>query len=321
MMSIHYIAYAMIALGVFTFYMAVMNMFRTRRSRAQTYYQTTVSPVSEIEELLDQEASDLARWCEKILSKFKRDSILLPKLRKSAARKLMMAGITSPNAIIYFLFFKRFLQPILLLIGIFFSFRVLHVEGTIDFLLYCLLALAFLVTGIKGADMYVSNARQKRVQLLTYSFPEIMDLLLVCIESGLGVDAALNRVCKELRHLYPSMIAELDRTRLELTMLGDRVQALQNLADRTDTLPFKTLASALIQTEKFGTSLVDTLRVLSEEERLTRLYEAEQKAARIPVLITIPLILFIMPAFMLIILGPPFAQYMEQQQGVSVESR
>ena len=139
----------------------------------------------------------------------------------------------------------------------------------------------------------------------------------MCIEAGLGLDAAFNRVCKELREMHPEVIAELDRTRLELTMLGDRVVALQNLAERTGTISFRTLVSSLIQTEKFGTSLVDTLRVLSEEQRITRLYSAEQKAARIPVLITIPLILFIMPAFIMIILGPPIVKTMNQMNGVA----
>ena len=138
----------------------------------------------------------------------------------------------------------------------------------------------------------------------------MLDLMLVCIESGLGLDAALNRVCKEMRSMYPPLVAELDRTRLELTMLGDRVIALQNLADRTEITPFRTLVSSLIQTEKFGTSLVETLRVLAEEIRTTRLFSAEQKAARIPVLITIPLILCILPAFIMIIIAPPLVKVM-----------
>jgi tight adherence protein C len=158
--------------------------------------------------------------------------------------------------------------------------------------------------------MYVGNLKKKRQQVLLNSFPETLDLLLVCIEAGLGLDAALSRVCRELRGMHPDVVAEFDRTRLELTMLNDRTRALQNLGDRTEVVPFKSLVSSLIQTEQFGTSLVDTLRVLAEEQRLTRLYTAEQKAARIPVLITIPLILFIMPAFIMIIIGPPIIRVM-----------
>ena len=134
---------------------------------------------------------------------------------------------------------------------------------------------------------------------------------MVCVESGLALDAALARVCKELDKAYPHITKELNQTRVELSLLNDRPKALMNLAERTNLIPFRSLVAALIQTEKFGTSLTDTLRVLSEDYRLTRLMNAEQKAGRLPALITIPLILLLMPAFVIVILAPPFIKVSE----------
>ena len=160
------------------------------------------------------------------------------------------------------------------------------------------------ILGIMGPDMYLRNAREKREKILTRSFPDALDLLLVCVESGLALDGALARVCKELGRAHPAITQELNRTRLELTLLNDRAQALANLSERTDMLAFRSLVTTLLQSEKFGTSLTDTLRVLSEDFRNTRLMIAEDKAGRLPVLMTIPLITLMMPALFLIILGP-----------------
>lgn len=227
---------------------------------------------------------------------------------------LARAGIHSDNGVTFFLFFRYVVQPIFLVLALHAMIQAVfgaHDSGyAVAFQLFK--SLLFTVLGLRGTQMYVENCRQKRQAAMTAAFPEVLDLILVCIESGLGLDAALNRVCKEMRSMYPDIVAELDRTRLELTMLGDRVVALQNLGERADIVPFKTLVSALIQTEKFGTSLVDTLRVLAEEMRTTRLFTAEQKAARIPVLITLPLIICILPAFIMIIVAPPMVKVMAQ---------
>jgi tight adherence protein C len=315
MLSIQYIAYAVIAVGIFTFYMAAINLLRSKHGNKRPINVEEVSYSSDVEDMGEPETSAFAEFANGVLSKFNSGSIVRPALHKEVSRKLMLAGLYSPNAISYYLFFKKIIQPILLMIGLYIAYvGFKHAAGISDVLKYLIACGLFILFGLNGADIYVANARQKRITRLNESFPEVMDLLLVCIEAGLGLDAALNRVCKELRSMHPEVIAEFDRTRLELSMLGDRVTALQNLLERTGTLSFSTLVSALVQTEKFGTSLVDTLRVLSEEQRITRLYTAEQKAARIPVFITIPLILFIMPAFVMIILGPPVVKYLESEK-------
>jgi len=306
MLNNNYMAYAMIAIGIFTFYMAALNLFRSGRGNPRI--AASAAPVTFTEEIAEAdngEAPALVKFCEKFLPKDK-NTAATQKEQKDLKLELARAGIDSPYAVIYYRAFQVFVQPISLLAGVAYGYVTLpNTEGLMNIMVVSAISLILIITGLKGAKLYITNRRQKREQVLLQSFAEVMDLLLVCIESGLGLDAALNRVCRELRDMHPVAVSELDRTRLELTMLGDRVAALQNLANRANIPPFKTLVSALIQTEKFGTSLVDTLRVLSEEQRITRLSQVEQKAARLPVLITVPLILFIMPAFIMIILGPP----------------
>lgn len=305
-----YVIYAIIAVGIFTAYMAIVNIFRADRMKKRVHSAGGGAyPLGMGEE---EEAPPMtAMLCENLVKL----TGVEPQLQKDVTLQLGQAGIQSPHAVWYYLFFKRFIQPLLLVLGGFFFLKMLlstQMTG-MSRLLTLLIAMIFLVIGMFGAKLYVTNKKQRRQGILLHSFPEVLDLLLVCIEAGLGLDAALSRVSNELRESHPVITSELDRTRLELTIMADRVQALQNLGDRTEIVPFKSLVSALIQTEKFGTSLVDTLRVLSDDQRATRLLAAENRAARLPVLITVPIILCIfLPFFLVIILGPPIVRVIEQ---------
>jgi tight adherence protein C len=168
-----------------------------------------------------------------------------------------------------------------------------------------ILAGGFLMfVGLFGANLFITNSRQKRQKKLLRSFPDGLDLMVVCVESGLALDAAINRVADELGGAHPLFAKELGKTRLELALLNNRSQALMNFANRVDLVAYRSLVAALIQTEKFGTNLTDTLRVLSTDYRQTRLMLAEEKAGRLPALMAVPLILFLLPALFLIILGP-----------------
>jgi tight adherence protein C len=305
-----YIAYAIIAVGVFTAYMAVVQLFK--RNRLHERLQT----VGGYEGHDDDDAVPpvLASFAGGVLATFG----VRVKERKDVALLLAQAGIASPYAPTYYLFFKNIVQPILFVLGAFLLGKLLLSTEELPMMAKAfrfMSALMLIVAGAAGAKLYVTNRKQRHQQILNRSFPEALDLLLVCIESGLGLDAALARVCAELRKSHPEITAELDRTRAELTIMNDRSQALQNLADRTDIVPFRSLVAALMQTEKFGTSLVDTLRVLSEDMRIMRLLSAENRAARIPVLITIPLIFCILPAFVMVILGPAYVK-VDQQGGL-----
>jgi len=222
---------------------------------------------------------------------------------RTLEKKFAHAGITSPDTPIYFLFMQRVgVFAFLGLGGIF----LLEAGGFLDYVL----GGALIALGFYGPKLYLENAIQKRKTILTRAFPDTLDLLLICTESGLALDASMNKVCAELGRAYPEMTAELNRTRLELALLNDRVRALTNLAERTDLVAFRALTASLIQSERFGTSLTDTLRVLSEDFRLTRLSHAENKAAKIPVYMTVPLIFLLMPAFLIIVLGPAIIGFM-----------
>ena len=230
-----------------------------------------------------------------------------------AVRKLDLtfarAGMNSPDAPIYYLFFQRVGALGLLMVALFLFLGAAHSDNKL--LMYSV-ALIVAVIGLFGPKLYIQNITDKRKKILQRSFPDTLDLLLICVESGLALDAALTRVCNELGRAYPEMTGELNRTRLELALINDRVRALMNLGERTDMTAFRSLISALIQSERFGTSLTDTLRVLSEDFRLERLSSAEAKAARLPVLMTIPLIFLLMPALFIVVLGPAAVKIMNQ---------
>lgn len=306
-MSTNYIIYALTIVGFFTLYTALLHLFR-KDTKKERIKKTAADAFYDAAE--DKGTSPLALFCHSM--------VLLTGVNSNNKKDLVMelarCGFQSPNAVHYFLFFKRIIQPIILLIGTYLLIKTLmgtEVKGGQKTMRMGLGGLLVLI-GLFGSHLYATNGKQKRRKKLIRSFPEVLDLLLVCIESGLGLDAALSRVCGELGRAHPDFAKELDRTRIELTVMSDRGQALQNFSDRTQIVPVKALVASLIQTEKFGTSLVETLRVLSEDQRIARLMDAENRAARIPVLITIPLIFCILPAFMLIILGPPIIRITEQ---------
>lgn len=222
--------------------------------------------------------------------------------------RLIQAGIDSPNAPIYYTAARYIGLPLGLLV-----FFLLITTPAVGFMKYAywMTGLITLVLALQGREIYIKNKRIKYAETLTRSFPDALDLILVCVESGLALDAALNRVCRELESVHPAITKELNRTRLELTLLNDRQRALQNLAERTDLMPFRALVGALLQSEKFGTSMTETLRVLSDDYRNTRLMIAENKAGRLPALMTIPLMLCMMPSFILIIMGPAIINVMK----------
>lgn len=230
-----------------------------------------------------------------------------------AVRKLdhrfAQAGISNIDGPIYYLFFQRIVS-LFLFIGAL-SLMLSDAEG-LNKLMNIMLGFIVAVLALFGPHLFLQNLIDRRKKVLQRAFPDTLDLLLICVESGLALDAGLNRVCTELGRAYPEMTGELNRTRLELALINDRVRALMNLGERTNMVAFKSLVAALIQSERFGTSLTDTLRVLSEDFRLLRLSEAEAKAARLPVLLTIPLIFLLMPAFLLIVLGPAIVAFMRQ---------
>ncbi len=168
---------------------------------------------------------------------------------------------------------------------------------------YGLVAGAFLLS-YKAPDIYLKNKIQKRSAAIRKGLPDALDLLVICAEAGLTVDAAFGRVSRDLGKAYPELGEEFSLTAIELGFLTDRRNAFENLAMRIDLDAIRGVVTTMIQTEKYGTPLASALRVLSAEFRNERMMRAEEKAARLPAIMTIPLILFILPVLFIVILGP-----------------
>ncbi|WP_305098168.1 type II secretion system F family protein [Croceibacterium aestuarii] len=163
---------------------------------------------------------------------------------------------------------------------------------------------ALVVAGYKGPELYLKNKANKRTVEIRKGLPDALDLLVICAEAGLTVDAAFNRVAKELGRAYPELGDEFALTAIELSFLTERRQAFENLAYRVELDAVRGVVTTMIQTERYGTPLASALRVLSAEFRNERMMRAEEKAARLPAIMTVPLILFILPVLFIVILGP-----------------
>ncbi|HAU22858.1 MAG TPA: pilus assembly protein TadC [Erythrobacter sp.] len=163
---------------------------------------------------------------------------------------------------------------------------------------------ALLFLGYKGPEIYLKNLSSKRTTEIQKGLPDALDLLVICAEAGLTIDAAFNRVAKELGRAYSELGDEFALTAIELSFLNERKKAFDNLAYRVDLDAVRGVVTTMIQTERYGTPLASALRVLSAEFRNERMMRAEEKAARLPAIMTVPLILFILPVLFIVILGP-----------------
>jgi tight adherence protein C len=153
-------------------------------------------------------------------------------------------------------------------------------------------------------DLYVSQLAKKRQKLLQKGLPDALDLLVVCAQAGLSLDSAIGRVAKEVSFSSPTVGEEFSLTALELGFLPERRQALENLKSRTGLKDIAAVCTTLIQSEKYGTPLAYALKVLSAEFRRERLMRAEEKAARLPAIMTLPLAMFILPVLFMVVIGP-----------------
>jgi tight adherence protein C len=244
--------------------------------------------------------SDTTDWMRGLLSSLK---VLQDSQVKDAQLKLMRAGIRSKEWAVGVIF-GRLALPI-----VFGGLMVIIVYG-LDyfpdwsaFKRYALVAVTFILA-YKAPDIYLKNRITKRSDAIRKGLPDALDLLVICAEAGLTVDAAFHRVAKELGRAYPELGDEFTLTAIELGFLTERRQAFENLATRVDLDAIRGVVTTMVQTEKYGTPLASALRVLSAEFRNERMMRAEEKAARLPAIMTIPLILFILPTLFIVILGP-----------------
>jgi tight adherence protein C len=171
--------------------------------------------------------------------------------------------------------------------------------------------------GAYGPDLMVKNAVSKRMKCLQKALPDALDLLVICAEAGLSLEAALTRVAGEMEHASPEMGDELGLTAVELGFLPDRRKALDNLINRCPLSSIRGVVSTLLQTEKYGTPLSSSLRVLSSEFRNERMLRAEAKAARLPAVLTVPMMIFILPTLFIVLIGPAILQSIDALKNVN----
>jgi tight adherence protein C len=168
------------------------------------------------------------------------------------------------------------------------------------------------IFGYKAPDIWIANLVSKRTHAIRKGLPDALNLLVICAEAGLTVDAAFGRVARELGRAYPELGDEFALTAIELSFLTERRQAFENLAYRVNLDSVKGVTTTMVQTERYGTPLASALRVLSAEFRNERMMRAEEKAARLPAIMTVPLILFILPTLFIVILGPATCSISDQ---------
>jgi tight adherence protein C len=218
-------------------------------------------------------------------------------------QKLAQAGIRRKELAIVVVF-ARMVLPIVL--GGFAAFMIYGINyfPTWGGMKKLMAFAAMVGLGYKGPEIYLSNLISKRTDAIRKGLPDALDLLVICAEAGLTVDAAFNRVAKELGRAYPELGDEFALTAIELAFLGERRAAFENLAYRVNLDAVKGVTTTMVQTERYGTPLASALRVLSAEFRNERMMRAEEKAARLPAIMTVPLILFILPVLFVVILGP-----------------
>lgn len=221
---------------------------------------------------------------------------------KKISHNLMQAGYRSNDAIVIFQIAKLTLPLVLGLVGVVLFYGMGVMPTQVD--MYPVFSAALVFFGLKLPDIMVSNTKAKRTESLRKGLPDALDLLVICAEAGLTLDGALNRVARELGRGYPELADEFSLTSIELGFLPDRRQALLNLSERVDLPALRGVVTTLVQSERYGTPLATSLRVLSAEFRNERLMKAEEKAARLPAILTMPLILFILPTLFIVLLGP-----------------
>lgn len=216
-------------------------------------------------------------------------------------QKMARAGYRSKDAITVYMF-SKLIMPLAFGGGAAFVFYGLH--------LYQLHGPARLGAVVLGAlagsylpDLWVRNIADRRRESIRKALPDGLDLLVICTEAGLALDAALSRVAREIGPTSAELADELGITVTELRFMPERRKALENLAERVDLAAMQALVTTLVQTERFGTPISQALRVLASELRTQRLLRAEEKAARLPATMTVPLILFVLPALFIVLMG------------------
>ncbi|KGT78117.1 type II secretion system protein [Bradyrhizobium japonicum] len=257
----------------------------------------------ERDRLNKSEKVSLRQTPKQVVSRVVEDFNLNKWLAQEAARdKLIMAGYRGQAPYITFLF-ARAVAPLVLFVGsIIYVFLIAHMQQSMPIKIGICIGAAYL--GLQAPMLFLKNAISKRQLSIKRAFPDALDLLLICIESGMSVEMAFRKVATEIVGQSIALSEEFTLTTAELSYLQDRKVAYENLARRTGLEGVKSVCLALQQAERYGTPLGHSLRVMAQENRDMRMNEAEKKAAALPPKLTVPMILFFLPVLFVVILGP-----------------
>ncbi len=289
-----------------TVYTLVMPMFAgeglSKRMKAVASERERIRQ-RERERLNKGEKVSLRQTPKQLVSKVVEDFNLTKWLAQEAARdKLIMAGYRGQAPYITFLF-ARMVAPLVLFVGaVLYVFLIAHMEKPMPVKIGICIGAAYL--GLQAPMLFLKNAISKRQLSIKRAFPDALDLLLICIESGMSVEMAFRKVATEIVGQSIALSEEFTLTTAELSYLQDRKVAYENLSRRTGLEGVKSVCLALQQAERYGTPLGQSLRVMAQENRDIRMNEAEKKAAALPPKLTVPMILFFLPVLFVVILGP-----------------
>ncbi|MEX2035541.1 MAG: type II secretion system F family protein [Xanthobacteraceae bacterium] len=248
------------------------------------------------------------QYMQRVVEKFNLTKWLA---QEEAREKLVQAGYRGQAPYVAFLFFRLVAPAATLLFAVFYLFVAVELDQPPMVKIGICLAAAYL--GMQLPYLLLKNRIAKRQLSIKRAFPDALDLLLICVESGMSIEAAFKKVSQEIGSQSVALAEELTLTTAELSYLQDRKQAYENLAKRTDLDGVRSVCMALQQAERYGTPLGQTLRVMAQENRDMRMTEAEKKAAALPPKLTVPMILFFLPVLFIVILGPAAIRVMATQ--------
>jgi tight adherence protein C len=257
---------------------------RERMAKEQQKVSLRQSPKQYVQNIVDR--FNLSKWVG----------------QEEARLKLVQAGYRGQAPYVTYLFVRMVTPVAALLFAAFYVFVVLHLKQSILVKLGICIGAAYL--GMQLPLLLLKSKIQKRQLSIQRAFPDSLDLLLICVESGMSIEAAFKKVSEEIGSQSVPLAEELTLTMAELSYLPDRRQAYENLAKRTDLDGVKSVCMALQQAERYGTPLATMLRTMAQENRDMRMSEAEKRAAALPPKLTVPMILFFLPVLFVVILGP-----------------
>ncbi len=291
-----FLAVLLASSAVFLFFNSreALQTWRRRADGTSGAAESEAAPAG-MAEVLKEQLQALLEWFGKLNQPSNVEEV------HATRRKLINAGYRSGKAPILFLGAKLLLAIVIVCLLAMIPAKLLGFPSVSNLIFYYVLAAA---CGYYAPALWLRKVIGSRKDALQRAIPDALDLMVVCVEAGLGLDQAIGRVGEEVKRAHPELSDELNLLAMELRTGVSRQEALRNLAHRTDLEEVRTLVAMLVQTDRFGTSIGQALRVHADAMRTTRRLKAEELAAKLPVKLLLPLIFFIFPTIFIVVIGP-----------------